>query len=231
MISATAKREGRSILKKKNVVSALLFLFISSANLLAAAVLLEEGFSDADNACRIPVDWEVQDLLEHGNGSCAWTWRLNQGAEENHTGTDTEDDEGCFVLADSDECGEETSIDTVLVTPSIDCTDVSGTSLSFQYDAYEQRGTSTFAVQISVNSGEWIDKWQKTENDRGPQTASIDLSAEADGQPSVRIRFRYTASWDWWWQIDDVKVSSSDESDTFNWLLFLPAIMSGSQFP
>ena len=211
--------------KKRKLVAAILFLFIFSANQLAAAVVLEEDFT-ADNSCQIPADWEISDLLEHGDGSCAWTWRLNQGAEENHTGTGTEDDEGCFVLANSDECGPGTSVDTVLVTPFFDCSGLTGISLSFNYDAYEELDSSSFTVQISVNGGEWINKWQKTQNDRGPKTATVDLSAEADRQSSVRIRFRYTAEYDWWWQVDDVIVSSSDdENGQFNWLLFLPALI------
>ncbi|WPD23013.1 MAG: choice-of-anchor J domain-containing protein [Candidatus Electrothrix scaldis] len=210
------------------LVGAVFFLFISSANLFAGTVVLEEGFG-LNNACQIPVNWEVQDLLEeeHEAGSCDWKWRLNQDLDENHTGTDTDDDEGCFVLADSDECGPETSVDTVLVTPVIDCTDLSGTSLSFKYDAYEQLDRSSFTVEISTNNGvNWTTVWQQNQSDRGPKTATIDLSAEADRQSSVRIRFRYTASFDWWWQVDDVVVSSSAP---FNWLLFLPAITGGIQ--
>jgi hypothetical protein len=199
-----------------------LFLLFFPVSVLAASVVLKEDFG-ANDACQIPVDWEIQDLLAHSAGSCGWKWRLNQ-IDENNMGTGTDDDEGCFVLANSDECGLETNVDTVLVTRTIDCTDLSGTSLTFKYDAYKQWESSTFAVEVSVNSGEWVDKWQRTENDRGPKTATVDLSAEADGQSSVRIRFRYTASSDWWWQIDDVTVSANVQRPRFipaiNFLLF-----------
>jgi hypothetical protein len=211
-----------ALYSNKVLVGAVLFLLISSENLLAATVLLQEDF----NACQIPVDWEVQDLLEHGVGSCGWQWRLNEGVEENSTGGS---EEGCFILADSDECGPGTSIDTVLVTPSFDCTDASGTSLSFKYDAFEQRETSAFVVEVSVNRGsDWVAVWQRTQSDRGPKTATVDISSYADGASSVLIRFRYTASYDWWWQIDDVTVSANGKN-TFNWLLFLPPITAGSR--
>ncbi|MDU9047465.1 MAG: choice-of-anchor J domain-containing protein [Candidatus Electrothrix sp. Rat3] len=200
---------------------ALFLLFISSENLFATTGVLLEDF----NSCQIPVDWEVMDLLEHEGGSCGWQWRLNEGLEVNKTGGG---DEGCFILANSDECGLGTNIDTVLVTPSLDCLDLTGISLSFKYDAFEGQGTSTFAVEISTDGGSnWVPVWQQAQSDRGPKTASVDISSEADGQPSVLIRFRYNASWDWWWQIDDVTVISN-EKKSFNWLLFLPAITAGS---
>ena len=202
----------------KLLVGTVLFLHTSSANLLVAAVVLQEDF----NACQIPVDWEVQDLLEHEDDSCSWQWRINQGLEENHTGADS-----CFVLADSDKCGQGTSMDTVLVTPSFDCTELSGTILSFKYDIFKEQETSAFLAEVSTNGGsDWDTVWQRTLSDRGPETATADISTYADGASAVRIRFRYTASYDWWWQIDDVTVSA-DEKDTFNWLLFLPAIIAG----
>ncbi|MCI5125089.1 MAG: hypothetical protein D3925_11580 [Candidatus Electrothrix sp. AR5] len=205
----------------KMLVGAVLLFIVSSVNPLAAAVVMQENF----NACQIPVGWEVEDLLEHsGIGSCGWQWRLNEGVEENYTGGS---EEGCFVLANSDECGVGTSMDTVLVTPSFDCTNVSGTILSFKYDSFEQRRTSTFVVEVSANGGsDWVAVWQRTQSDRGPKIATADISAYADGTSSVLIRFRYTASYDWWWQIDDVTVSA-DEKEKFNWLLFLPSITAG----
>lgn len=200
-----------------------LFPLFFSPGIIIAAELLSESFNDCGEP--IPAGWEAVNL----GGDCRWIFNSDR---ENETGG-----QGCYAIADSDACGSGTSMETALITPSIDCSASHGTILSFAYDAFHQKDGSAnftdFTVQLSLNSGiDWTDIWKKTASDRGPKTATVDISAEADGQPSVQIRFHYrTDAWDWWWQIDDVKVSSSDESDTFNWLLFLPAIMSGSQRP
>ncbi|CAK8724604.1 hypothetical protein KKHLCK_14510 [Candidatus Electrothrix laxa] len=198
----------------------LLWFLVLTPAPLAAATIQQEEF----DSCQIPVDWAAQDLLEHESGTCGWKWRVNEGFEENYTGG-----EGCFVLANSDECGVGTSIDTVLSMPPIDCSDLTGTNLSFKYDAYDQFETSSFAVEVSTNEGNgWTEVWKKELSDRGPQTATLDLGTVADGQPSLMIRFRYTASYEWWWQIDDVTVSA-DEKNKSNWILFIPAITTGTR--
>ena len=37
---------------------------------------------------------------------------------------------------------------------------------------------------------------------------SPDISAQAAGKTGVIVEFRYTGSWDWWWQIDDVLITA-----------------------
>ena len=37
----------------------------------------------------------------------------------------------------------------------------------------------------------------------------VSSQAEAAGQSDVRIRFLYTATWDWYWMVDDVEVRAS----------------------
>jgi len=194
----------------------ILFLFLFSTSSAIATELLSESFSDCGNPA--PADWEVM----NSGGNCDWIFNSDRS---NETGG-----EGCFAMADSDACGSGTSMDTVLVAPSIDCSVSTGTTLTFAYDAFLKYSSASLIVEISVNGGmDWMNIWQKTEPDRVSKTETIDISSEADGQPSVLIRFHYHAdAWDWWWQLDDVVVSSSDNE--FNWLLFLPAIV-GRQNP
>ena len=211
----------------------LLFLVFTPVPLVAATILHEDFGSNVD-PCQIPADWVVQDLLElehEGGGTCGWKWRVNEEVEVNNTrdSNTSDSDGGCFVLAHSDECGVGTSVDTVLSMPPIDCSDLTGTALSFKYDAFDKFETSLFTVEVSTNEGnDWTVMWQKNQSDRGPKTATLDLGTVADGQASLLIRFRYTASYDWWWQVDDVTVSA-DEKNTFNWLLFMPAITTGTR--
>lgn len=204
-------------IRKIFIALSLLFISVLSPTVIFAAAV--ELLSESFTACERPVDWEVVNL----GGDCNWIFDSNK---DNETGGS-----GCFSFADSDACGAGTTVDTVLLTSSVDCTSFAGTTLSFKYDAYEDLNASAFLVEVSTDGGnDWSEVWRRIQSDRGPKTATVDISAEADGKQSVLIRFRYTASFDWWWQIDDVTVVASEEKSTFNWLLFLPAII-GRQTP
>ncbi|WP_446010938.1 hypothetical protein [Candidatus Electrothrix sp.] len=184
-----------------------LFLLCLYPNIIVAAELLYEDF----NLCETPDGWTLENLA----GSCSWLFNSNR---QNETGG-----EGCYAIADSDNCADQ-PMDTTLSISSIDCSTSSGTKLFFNYDALHSIGNTSFTVQLSVNGGtEWVDIWHRTESDLGPKTASVDISAVADGQSSVLLRFHYyTDKSDFWWQVDDVRVSA-DEKNTFNGIPFLQA--------
>ena len=195
-------------------ISLLFLLLCFCSDAVTAAELLSEDFT----LCEMPDNWTLENL----GGSCDWIFATD--LEENGTGG-----EGCFAYAKSDECPDQ-PMDTALSTPPLDCSTITGTTLSFRYDIYSQKSDTVFAVWISADGGNnWEEIWAQTgAANTDNQTKQIDISEMADGQADIRILFRYTASDDWWWQLDDVKVYS-EETDTFNWLLFLPAIMSGGQ--
>lgn len=192
-----------------------LMMCYAFANSTLAAVELFEPF-DSDILCPKPEGWTV---INHSTG-CNWIFGSNW---ENSTGG-----EDCFAFADSHASCATGSVDTSLVTPSIDCSSLNDTVLSFNYDAYTESTApqSVFIVQVSIDGGVWVTHdWQPSDKRAliGPQKAIVDISLLADGKQDVRIRFRYTATTPWWWQIDNVKVASK-----FNWLPFMPAIIANS---
>jgi hypothetical protein len=82
-------------------------------------------------------------------------------------------------------------------------------TLSFDQDLliYSGGGDEVADVDVSVNGGGWQNVLRQTATQRGPDHQTLDISGIAAGQPDVRIRFRYyNASFDWWWQIDTVRV-------------------------
>lgn len=203
-------------MKRIQKILIILFLPCLFPSIITATELLSEDF----NLCERPDGW----IVENFGGSC--DWRFAPDLENNDTGG-----EGCFAYAKSDNCSDQPvdTADTALDTPSIDCSTRKGTTLSFKYYIYSGKTDTVFAAHISVDGGNsWEEIWSQTgEVNADFQTARIDISERADGQPDVQIRFRYTASDDWWWQLDDVVVSSNEsETEEFNWLLFLPAIIS-----
>ncbi|MCI5194005.1 MAG: hypothetical protein D3915_12915 [Candidatus Electrothrix sp. AU1_5] len=202
----------------KKIVVALILLCLFPS-MITATELLSEDF----NLCERPDGW----IVENFGGSC--DWRFAPDLEKNDTGG-----EGCFAYAKSDNCSDQPvdtvdTADTALSTFPVDCSTITGATLSFKYYIYSGKTDTVFAAHISVDGG---NSWEEIWSEKGKiqadfQTKNVNISEQADGQPDVQIRFRYTASDDWWWQLDDVVVSSNEsETEKFNWLLFLPAIIS-----
>ena len=50
-------------------------------------------------------------------------------------------------------------------------------------------------------------------NTTNPATLQLNLSNEIGGHDSVRIGFKYTGNFDWFWAIDDVKITTPDDHD------------------
>ncbi len=202
--------------KKKSLVFPFLLVFFFTPTILSAAQVLSESFTD----CALPDGWEVVDLNPSPlSAACNWMFSPDHAPSmQNNTGG-----EGCFALTDSDYCGATQAMDTILLTPSMNCSGMRETTLTFNYDALVVTPTSnsTFTVEISTNSGDdWTELWKRISNDPGPKTAIIDISAIADKQASVRLRFRYTAQDELRWQVDDVTISGKKTSN-LSWLMLL----------
>ena len=146
-----------------------------------------------------PSGWTVIDNVGVGN-----QWRFdNPGERGNLTGG-----EDCFAIADSDYAGSGTTMDTELRTPSINCSAYDDVTLEFKYDFYYWEEEAY--VDVSTDGGTtWSNVWHRNYDDPGPQTAQVDISAQAANQADVIVRFHYVApGWDWWWQVDDVRLLS-----------------------
>lgn len=155
-------------------------------------VVMDEGFDSG-----LPAGWSV---ATNGHPSAYWRFDNPAGRTNYVGGSDP------FVIADSDHAGS-VDMDTSLQTPALNLRTLSVVFLEFNSDfyLYEQ---ATGDVDISTNglAGPWINVWRQT-TDRWGTKEVLDLSAHVAGQPNVAIRFRYhNANYDWWWQIDDVKV-------------------------
>lgn len=149
-------------------------------------------------------DFEVWPLtgwtIDGDPASCGLWDSLAAGYTNNTGGT------GLAADANSDFCGD--AMDTWLVSPVLDFTGLSILSLSFASDFNDYGGADDGYVDVTTDGGaNWTNVLHYDGLDvRGPRTVNIDLGAFAD-EAAVQIRFHYTAAdWDWWWQVDDVKV-------------------------
>jgi M6 family metalloprotease-like protein len=162
-------------------------------------VLLDESFSSNS----LPSGWSVLDYEESGA-----VWRFNNlGSRDNRTGG-----EGGMAIADSDHEGY-VSMETDLALPLLDFSTYSAVTLQFRSDFkvyftdQPDELEPLASVDFQVDGGSWSNVWQRNAvNAPGPTVETLDLSAQLAGKSNVQISFYYIANYDWWWQIDDVKV-------------------------
>lgn len=172
------------------------FSLIADGSCQAPGYSILTALSEQFAGCALPDGWAVV----NNGGDCEWTFD-DPGRQGNLTGGD-----GCFADADSDACGAGTSMDTELISPSFDCSAMTSVTLEFKFDVRAYI-SDTFDVDVSIDGGNtWTNIQRWTSSRRGPQTAQFDIGSLAAGEADVRVRFHYTAGWDWWWQVDDVSV-------------------------
>ncbi|MFI6938462.1 S8 family serine peptidase [Streptomyces sp. NPDC050418] len=146
-----------------------------------------------------PAGWSVADHA--GNGQ---VWKFDDpGARGNKTGGG-----GGFAIVDSDEYGSGGKQDTSLVSPAVDLTGVTAPVIRFNQD-FDRLSTDVAEVDLSLDGGTtWTNVLQQKADARGPKMTEIPIP-QAAGKDQVKVRFHYyEASYDWWWQVDNVLIGS-----------------------
>ena len=105
----------------------------------------------------------------------------------------------------SDLFGSGRAIDTTMCTPLIDISGLSAATLSFLINA--QSFTATDSVVVSVNGTDEATLLPDlgTFLDVPGSFETVDLSAYA-GNDSVELCFTYIAGWDWYAQVDEIRL-------------------------
>ena len=157
---------------------------------------LNESFTGTS----LPSGWSILPA------SGALTWAFNDpGARTNKTGGS-----GGFAIIDSDKAGRY-DIDAQLRTPALDLS--ANTSVKLIYRQYFYAlSNSTADVDYSLDGGT---NWTNVSRKTGATTSGevTVLVSGAAGQSNVIFRFRYYNAYDaWYWQVDDVRVTSAIEA-------------------
>ncbi|MGC9024846.1 MAG: PKD domain-containing protein, partial [Chloroflexia bacterium] len=164
--------------------------------------LLEEHFEGTFP----PAGWEVV----NNGGNCVWQ-RNDQWspARPNYAGG-----QGFCADADSDRCGSGTLMDTELWTFPLNLTGATTATLRFvaAYNDIATGGGDIADVDVSTDGGAtWANllHWDEDHSAYGPgEQVELDLSSYA-GSSNTLLRFHYyTATYDWWWEVDQVYVEA-----------------------
>jgi len=158
---------------------------------------------ETDFSVGLPGSWSVVDGYRQGE---LYRWNVANACDRSNANWD-----GLFMIVDSDCAGNE-DMDEELITPSIDCSFYNDVSLKFShYFKWYDGGLGEIGdVDVRVNGGPWQNVARYQGQNYSGQV-EIDLSAIADGQASVQIRWRYyNANFEYYWGIDNVEISARE---------------------
>ena len=172
--------------------------------LAAAGTALDESFASG-----IPATWAVDDGGSGGGAAATWT-TANPGSR-----IFTAPILAPAAVVDSAGAGPEATQDEQLITPVLDLSAASSVTLEFdQYFRWYGSGQSEIG-DVDVGSSLTGETWVNVYRRQGASTANpdhrvLDLTAQAAGAPDAQIRFHYyQASYEWYWEVDNVKVTTS----------------------
>lgn len=162
------------------------------------------GATQTFDGTTVPAGWTVTDKASPG-------WVFNDpGNRGNLTGGS-----GGFAMVDSDHAGAGLTQDSYLTSPKFDLSKASGPTLEF--DTYFKPYNTSDGVVEASTDGAWKSVW-----DAGGASQSghvrIGLGAAATSA-SVEVRFHYTGSFAYYWEVDNVFVGDSKPVPTHGGLL------------
>jgi N-acetylneuraminic acid mutarotase len=152
----------------------------------------------------IPPDWTVVDAVGQGH-----KWQINDPEGNGNLAGGS----GNFADINSDFYGSGNFQDTTLISPVIDASALSAPVLRFHND-YFGYPTQNGYVDISTDGGTtWSNVWHHASDSvRGPDYEQISVP-QAANQSSVQVRFHFTATWGFWWMVDDVSIGGAATCD------------------
>ncbi len=155
-------------------------------------------------------------IINNG-GNCVWESTETTG-NSNFTGGD-----GYALEANADWCGDGTSMNTEIWSPSFSLAGAVMPTVRYRYEFKDFGGRAdSGSVDVSTNGGQtWtsLATYGNDVDEFGPLDNIVDLSPYI-GQPDVRIRIVYVApDWDWWFQVDDFMILELTEK------VYLPVII------
>ncbi len=166
--------------------------------------VLSENFNET------PVGWTTENTTTGGTpANAAWTLRPNNYNSGTQYGvTISSNDSTQFYLSDSDTPGSGSSTKTILTSPAFSTSGLSSASLNF-YHYYRHISGGSGVVEVSLNGTSWTTLATYNSDQLGPtnfSSVAIPLDSYLN-QPTVYIRFNYTASWGYYWAIDNVSIT------------------------
>ena len=149
------------------------------------------------------VNWTVT----NNSGTCVW--QIYSPPYPN-TYTLPATSSGPVVGADADHCGSSsTTLTTLTLASNLNCTGRDDIAIEWDNDWRHLDAQDIARIQVSYNGGvTWVTivEWAGVSK---RNTHEIHMLPGAVNNPNVKVRFvSIQPGWDWWWAIDNVKISA-----------------------
>ena len=123
-----------------------------------------------------------------------------------------------YAIINSDAAGgAQTQNAWIYYTGNIDLTGQPNVVMTFQ-QTHRRFAESTFVIYSLDGGTTWLEvevnaSMMTNTNTTNPDLVQVNLSSEIGNQASVKIGFKYTGEWDWFWAVDDVKIVTPEDYD------------------
>jgi hypothetical protein len=143
-------------------------------------------------------------------------------------------DQSAFYISNSRAQGSGGVTNTTLQSPVFSTVGLSAATLTFYHTYYRRDSNESIKVQISTDGSNWQNVYFTNTESPGSYTAfaleTLSLGAYLD-EPYVAIRFVYNAADDFMWAIDNVTITGTPTSMTYEWSSDPAGFTSSAQNP
>ena len=197
-----------------------------TASTTSAVTLVSENFNGGTNGFTA-----INNSTGGTTANAAWSLRANGYS---YSGTVfNSNDASQFYLSNSDAQGNGGTTATILQSPAFSTQGLSAASLTFYHYYRFNSGPESAKVEASTNGSTWaaLATYTSTQGARNNfSLVTINLSAYLN-QPVVFIRFKYDATYDWYWAIDNVNIAGTLSSPSYAWSSVPVGFVSSLQNP
>ncbi len=165
------------------------------ATAVAGYTISASGKTETFDAATAPAGWTVT------NAADVPGWVFTDGKPRGNLTGGT----GGFAIVDSDLSGNGHHQDTYLTSPTFDLSAATDPLLEFDTD-YNGFSNSTATVEVSGDGSTWKPVWTQTTADANGHV-KIHLG-DAAKSATTQVRFHYTGTYAWWWELDNVFVGT-----------------------
>jgi hypothetical protein len=194
-----------------------------------SVVLLTENFNSG-----APLWTRINNSTGGSSGNAAWTDRPDGFVYAAGTPYHS-NDYSTFIQTNSEAQGSGSTARTIMQSPAFATTGATNINVSFYqyYRDINDNGDSA-VVEASLDGTTWTFAGAYTTttgSENNFANANIVLPAIFNNQPTVKIRFRYIGTWDWYWSIDNVSISAPTNNYAYAWTSTPVGFTSSSQNP
>lgn len=199
-------------------------LDLTATGSMPGATILSQNFNSGI------APWTTTNTSTGGTPANA-SWTLRADGYNVSSQTFHSNDASQFVMSNSDAQGNGSTTATTLISPAFSTMGFTAASLGFHHYFRYNNGETAY-VEVSTDGSTWttLQTFSSTQGSAANFTqVTINLNSYLN-QATVYLRFRYAATWDWYWAIDNVSVTGNG-TPSFAWTSTPAGFTSNVQNP